>query len=118
MGENVFKYDLTETPLSDDLHEAEGPIKEAQELAAEAFGADRTFFLVNGTTCGNEAMIVSAVKEGEKILVAENCHKSVLMGLIISGAVPVFIRPSISRTYRTFCLGKSRKRGNGLCAEP
>ena len=102
MGENVFKYDLTETPLSDDLHEAEGPIKEAQELAAEAFGADRTFFLVNGTTCGNEAMIVSAVKEGEKILVAENCHKSVLMGLIISGAVPVFIRPSISRTYRTF----------------
>ena len=42
MGENVFKYDLTETPLSDDLHEAEGPIKEAQELAAEAFGAAET----------------------------------------------------------------------------
>lgn len=102
VGDSMLNYDLTETPLTDDLHEAEGPIKEAEVLAAEAFGADKTFFLVNGTTCGNEAMIIASVKEGEKILVAENCHKSVLMGIIISGAVPVFIRPSISNAYRTF----------------
>ena len=66
LGKEVLKYDLTETPLTDDLHEAEGPIREAEELAADAFGADRSFFLVNGTTCGNEAMIISSVKEGEK----------------------------------------------------
>ena len=101
-GREVLKYDLTETPLTDDLHEAEGPIREAEELAADAFGADRSFFLVNGTTCGNEAMIISSVKEGEKILVAENCHKSALMGLIISGAKPVFIRPSVSPSFRAF----------------
>ena len=47
-------------------------------------------------------MIISSVKEGEKILVAENCHKSALMGLIISGAKPVFIRPSVSPSFRAF----------------
>ncbi|MDD5946110.1 MAG: aminotransferase class V-fold PLP-dependent enzyme [Clostridia bacterium] len=102
MGSNILKYDVTETPLTDDLHEAEGAIMEAQELAADLFGADRTFFLVNGTTCGNEAMIISSVSEGEKILVARNCHKSVLMGLIISGAVPVYIEPENSPEFFTF----------------
>ena len=102
MGNEFLKYDLTETPLTDDLHEAEGPIREAEDMAAEAFGADRTFFLVNGTTCGNEAMIISSVREGEKILVAENCHKSVLMGIIISGAIPIFIRPALSSAYHTY----------------
>ncbi|MCD8036824.1 MAG: aminotransferase class I/II-fold pyridoxal phosphate-dependent enzyme [Clostridiales bacterium] len=101
-GENVFKYDLTETPLTDDLHDAEGFIKEAECLAAELFGAYRTFFLVNGTTCANEAMIAASVSEGEKILVARNCHKSVLMGLIISGAEPIYIEPEKSLSMATF----------------
>lgn len=101
-GKSMLKYDLTETPLTDDLHEAEGPIKEAEELAAQLFGADRTFFLVNGTTCANEAMITASVSEGEKILVARNCHKSILMGLIISGAVPVYIEPEKSRDFFSF----------------
>lgn len=101
-GKTVLKYDLTETPLTDDLHEADGAIKEAEILASELFGSDRTFFLVNGTTCANEAMIISSVCEGEKILVARNCHKSVLMGLIISGASPVYIEPEISGVFSTF----------------
>lgn len=101
-GKTVLKYDLTETPLTDDLHEADGAIKEAESLASELFGSDRTFFLVNGTTCANEAMIISSVCEGEKILVARNCHKSVLMGLIISGASPVYIEPEISGVFSTF----------------
>lgn len=102
VGEKVLLSDVTETPLTDDLHEAEGAIKEAEELAAELFGADRTFFLVNGTTCGNEAMVISSVCEGEKILVARNCHKSVLMGLIISGATPVYIEPERSDIFNTY----------------
>lgn len=101
-GKDVLKYDLTETPITDDLHEAEGAIKEAELLASELFGSDRTFFLVNGTTCGNEAMIISSVYEGKKILVARNCHKSILMGLIISGAIPIFIEPEISPIYNSF----------------
>lgn len=102
LGHNFLKYDLTETPITDDLHEAEGAIREAEQLASELFNSDRTFFLINGTTCGNEAMIIASVHEGDKILVARNCHKSILMGLIISGATPIYIEPEISTSYHTF----------------
>ena len=53
VGDAVFSFDLTETPLLDDLHNATGPIREAEQLAADLWGADYTHFLVNGTTCGN-----------------------------------------------------------------
>lgn len=92
-GDGVFRYDLTEADGLDDLHHPEGAILEAQKLAAKLYGADRTWFLVNGTTCGNEAMILSAVKPGEKIIVPRNAHKSALMGLVLSGAVPVWVMP-------------------------
>ena len=83
--------DLTEAEGLDDLHQPAGPIREAQDLAAEIWGSDHCWFLVNGTTCGNEAMILASVQPGEKILVPRNAHKSVLMGLILSGAVPVWV---------------------------
>ncbi len=100
-GEGIFRYDLTETDNLDDLHHAEGPILEAQELAAELFGSHRCFFLVNGTTCGNEAMILTAAAPGEKILIARNAHKSVTMGLILSGAVPVWMEPELEEEWGT-----------------
>ena len=87
-GASLAAYDLSEAEGLDDLHHAEGVIAEAQKLAAETWKAKKTFFLVNGTTCGNEAMVLSSVKEGEKIIVPRNVHKSVLMGLILSGATP------------------------------
>ena len=92
-GDGIFRFDLTEAEGLDDLHHPEGVIKEAQDLTAEVFGAKKSYFLVNGTTCGNEAMILSCVKANEKVLVARNAHKSVLMGLIFSGAVPVYLEP-------------------------
>lgn len=92
-GDGIFRFDLTEAEGLDDLHCPEGVIKEAQELTAEVFGAKKTWFLVNGTTCGNEAMIMTCAREGEKIMVARNAHKSALMGLILSGAVPVWLMP-------------------------
>lgn len=92
-GDGIFRFDLTEAEGLDDLHEPEGVIREAQELAAEVFHAKKTYFLVNGTTCGNEAMVLASVKEGEKIMVARNAHKSVLMGLTLSGAVPIYLMP-------------------------
>lgn len=95
VGKEIFAYDVTETPFTDDLHSPEGAIQEAQELLRELYGADRSFFLVNGTTCGNEAMLLSAAFEGQEVMVARNAHKSAMMGLIISGAKPVYIMPEI-----------------------
>ncbi len=100
-GEGLFRYDLTETDNLDDLHHAEGPILEAQRLAAELFGSDFCYFLVNGTTCGNEAMILTAVSPGEKILIARNAHKSAVMGLILSGAEPVWMQPELEEDWGT-----------------
>lgn len=92
-GDGIFQFDLTEAEGLDDLHCPEGVIKEAQELAAEIFHAKATYFLVNGTTCGNEAMVLTCAGEKEKIMVPRNAHKSVLMGLILSGAEPVYLMP-------------------------
>ncbi len=92
-GDGIFRFDLTEAEGLDDLHCPQGIIAKAQELAAEVFSARASYFLVNGTTCGNEAMVLSCAKEGEKIMVPRNAHKSVLMGLIMSGAVPVYLMP-------------------------
>ncbi len=95
VGTEIFAYDVTETPLTDDLHSPEGAILEAQQLLAALYGADRSFFLVNGSTCGNEAMILGAAFEGEKIMVARNAHKSAMMGLVLSGAKPVYVMPEV-----------------------
>lgn len=94
-GTAIFSYDVTETPLTDDLHSPDGAIAEAQELLSHLYGADKSFFLVNGSTCGNEAMILGAALEGEKIMVARNAHKSAMMGLILSGASPVYVMPEL-----------------------
>ena len=75
------------------LTPATGPIKEAQELAAKAFGAKRTFFLLNGSTIGNLAIAMGLTKKGQKVIVNRNCHRSILTGLIISGAEPLWILP-------------------------
>lgn len=95
VGKEVFAYDVTETPFTDDLHSPEGAIEEAQELLRELYHADKSFFLVNGTTCGNEAMLLSAAFEGQEVMIARNAHKSAMMGLIMSGAKPVYIMPEI-----------------------
>lgn len=75
------------------LTPATGPVKEAEELAAAAFGAKRTFFLLNGSTIGNLAVAMGLTKKGQKVIVNRNCHRSILTGLIISGADPLWIVP-------------------------
>ncbi len=76
------------------LHPATGPIKEAQELAAKAFGAKKTFFLLNGSTAGNLALAMALTKKGKKIVTNRNCHRSILTGMIISGAEPLWLVPN------------------------
>ena len=75
------------------LTPATGPIKEAEELAAKAFGSKKTFFLLNGSTIGNLAIAMGLTKKGQKVIVNRNCHRSILTGLIISGAEPLWIIP-------------------------
>jgi arginine decarboxylase len=93
VGSKIFTIDLTTLDEVDCLQKPVGVIKEAQDLAAEAHGADRSFFLINGTTVGNHAMILSTVRPGDEVLVARNIHKSILAGIILSGATPRFFLP-------------------------
>ncbi len=97
LGPMVFKADLTELPEVDNLHDPDGAIHEAQLLAAEAYGASRSWFLVNGSTCGVEALVMAVCDPGDQILLPRNCHKSAIAGVILSGAVPVYIEPDYDR---------------------
>ena len=94
LGTKALKVDTTdEFDNLGTLHPATGAIKEAEELAAQAFNAQRTFFLLNGSTVGNLALAMSVTKKGQKIITNRNCHRSLLTGMIISGAEPVWLIP-------------------------
>jgi len=94
IGKKALKVDTTdEFDNLGTLTPATGPIKEAQELAAQAFGAKKTFFLLNGSTIGNLAIAMGLTKKGQKVIVNRNCHRSILTGLIISGADPLWVLP-------------------------
>lgn len=87
--QEIAKYDLTEVGELDDLHQPEGVIAEAQSLASKAFGAQKTWFLVGGTTAGILAAVLSVCKPGEKILIARNSHQAVYHGCYLAGAEAV-----------------------------
>ncbi|PKL78034.1 MAG: arginine decarboxylase [Candidatus Melainabacteria bacterium HGW-Melainabacteria-1] len=94
VGRNVFRIDLCELPEVDNLHDPEHVLKEAMELAAQAYGVDESYFIINGSTCGNNTMVLSVCDPGEKILIPRNVHKSVISGILLSGAIPVYITPT------------------------
>ena len=86
-------------PELDNLFNPEGAIAEAQDLAAEAFGAKSTRFLANGSTCGIIAAILATCGPGDKIILPRNIHSSAISGLILSGAIPIFVNPEYDRTW-------------------
>lgn len=92
-GKAVFGADLTELVDLDNLFAPQGVIQQAQQLAAEAFGASKTWFLINGSTCGVEAAILATCGTGDKIILPRNVHSSAIAGLILSGAMPIFVNP-------------------------
>ena len=93
LGSQVGRSDQPELPELDNLFAPQGAIKAAQNLAAEAFGAEQTWFLVNGSTCGVIAAILATCEAGDKIILPRNVHQSAISGLILSGAVPIFVNP-------------------------
>lgn len=90
---NLYDVDITEIDGFDNLHHAEGILKEAMDKAAEIYHADRSFFLVNGSTCGILSGICACTKPGDKILLARNSHKSSYHGCEIHSLKPVYIWP-------------------------
>lgn len=93
LGEAVFRADLPELPELDNLFAPQGVIQEAQELAAAAFGAEQTWFLANGSTAGVIAAILATCNPGDTIVLPRNVHQSAISGLILAGAVPIFVPP-------------------------
>lgn len=97
--DSLHMLDLTEIPGLDNLHYPKGIIEDAQRLAAEAFGADRTFFLVNGSTCGIQAAIMTLCKPKDKLIIARDCHRSAIAGMMLAGATPVYIKPGFNDVF-------------------
>lgn len=95
----LLKADVTEVDGADNLHRPEGIIKEAMELLSKLYGSKKSYFLVNGSTSGNLAMIFSTFKEGDKVIVERNCHRSILNGIIMRKLKPVYIRNEINIKY-------------------
>lgn len=93
VGEQIFKMDVNSSKQLDLLSNPTGIIKEAEDLAADCFGADNAFFMVNGSTAGIQNMILSAVRRDEKIILPRNVHKSTINALVLSGARPVYLKP-------------------------
>lgn len=95
IGQNALSIDLINIAPLDDLHRPAGVIKQAQALAADAFGADYTFFSVQGTSGAIMTMILTVCNPGDKIIVPRNVHKSIMSAIIFAGAKPVFISPAM-----------------------
>lgn len=97
LGDNCLSVDVNSMKPLDNLGHPVSVIKEAEELAADAFGAHHAFLMVNGTTSAVQAMIMSVCKRGDKIIMPRNVHKSAINALIISGAIPVYVNPGVNR---------------------
>lgn len=99
VGDNVLAIDLTQVGDLDDLNAPEpgGPIEHAHALAAQAWGADTSWFLVNGSTAGNQAMLMTALRPGNTVLLPRNSHKSATSALIMSAARPVYMQPEVDQ---------------------
>lgn len=103
MGEHVFRADLSvSVDMLDSLLDPKSVILEAQALAADAFGARRTFFATNGTSTANKVIFQTLLTPGDKLLLDRNCHKSVHHGVVLAGALPVYLDSSINKKYGLF----------------
>lgn len=95
LGEQCMAIDVNAMKPLDNLCHPVSVILEAERLAADAFGAGHAFFMVGGTTSAVQAMILSACKTGDKIIMPRNVHRSVINALVLCGAVPVYVNPRI-----------------------
>ena len=97
LGEQCLSVDVNSMKPLDNLCHPVSIIKEAEELAAEAFGAKHAFFMVGGTTSAVQGMLLSVCKRGDKVILPRNVHRSVINAMILGGAVPVYVNPKMNR---------------------
>ncbi len=93
IGAKFFSCDYSEIEGFDNLANPSGMIRAAQEDAAAIYGAKSTFFLTNGSTSGIIAAMYSVLNRNDKVIIARNCHKSVYNGLVLTGAIPIWLMP-------------------------
>lgn len=96
LGEDCMNVDVNSMKPLDNLCHPVSVIRDAEDLAAEAFGAASAFFMVGGTTSAVQSMIMYACKEGDKIIMPRNVHRSAINALILTGAVPVYVNPDVN----------------------
>ncbi len=98
----VSPYDVTEVPGTDNLHAPKEAILEAEQLLAEAYGAEKSFLLVNGSTCGILAAIATAFQAGDKVLVDKDCHRCVWNGLDLVGVEGIVAEDLVAAADSTY----------------
>lgn len=97
LGENCMSIDVNSMKPLDNLCHPVSVIKEAEELAADAFGAKHAFFMTGGTTSAVQAMVMTACKRGEKIIMPRNVHRSAINAMVVCGAIPVYVNPGVNK---------------------
>ena len=97
LGARAMAMDVNSMKPLDNLGHPVSVIKDAQALAAEAFGADDAFFMVNGTTSAVQAMIMATCSAGDEIILPRNVHRSAINALVVCGAIPVYINPGTDK---------------------
>ena len=95
LGEKCVNLDVNSMKPLDNLCHPVSVIRDAEQLAADAFGAAHAFFMVGGTTSSVQSMVLSSTKAGDKIILPRNVHKSVINALVLNGAIPVYINPDV-----------------------
>lgn len=95
LGEQCMTVDVNSMKPLDNLCHPVSVIREAEELAADAFGAAHAYFMVGGTTSAVQAMVFTTTKRGDKIILPRNVHRSVINAMILNGAVPVYVNPAV-----------------------
>ena len=96
LGQKCVGVDVNSMKPLDNLCHPVSVIREAEELAAEAFRADHAFFMVGGTTSSVQGMVLSCCKAGDKIILPRNVHKSAINALVLCGAIPVYVNPELN----------------------
>lgn len=97
LGEDCLKMDVNSMKPLDNLIHPISVIADAEDLAAEAFKAKNAFFMVNGTTSAVQAMIMTACKAGDKIILPRNVHRSAINALVVCGALPIYVNPGVNK---------------------
>jgi arginine decarboxylase len=99
LGDACLQVDVAMAGGVEDTRESTHLIRLAEDYAAEAWGSDRCWFLVNGSTSGIHALVLALCGPGDEVIIPRNAHKSMLAGLIFSGAVPVYLEPEIDESW-------------------